>query len=237
MSERITTDPSEWPLSAARSVVIGVDVAFSSSGDHSAMVVGGEWMENGRSIIGFRHIRQFERGFPADDLADVIAATAREIGSPRVVFDASNNSAFSSILAARFPVNPSNYLVAGVLTSANEHAAQPTAFNVSLLGQRAVIPRWTLSKRELIEALSAELDNKSMRITRTGDWEVLRDELGSMERIVRASGTATYNAPNGRHDDMVLATALTLFGIRRIGAPARHRTIQRGERFSASAWT
>lgn len=117
-NQGIITDPSEWPLSAASSIVIGVDVAFSSDGDHSAMVVGGTWKENGRSVVGIRDIRQFERGYPADELADAIALTARGYGNPKVVFDASNNSAFASILAARFPVNPANHLVAGVITSA-----------------------------------------------------------------------------------------------------------------------
>ena len=238
MTDRIElNDPSQWSSYSARSIVIGVDVAFSTTGDHSAMVVGGVWMENGRSVIGVQQIRQFERGFPADDLADVIAATAREYGNPKVVFDASNNSAFASILAARFPTNPANYLIAGVITSAGEHASQPAPFNVSLLGQKAIIPRWTLSKRELVESVSAELDNKSLKLTRSGDWEVLRAELGSMERTVKASGTASYSAPDGRHDDTVMALSLCVFGLRRIGAPARKVHRPRRPTPSALAWT
>ena len=34
-----------------------------------------------------------------------------------------------------------------------------------------------------------ELDNQSLRIARVGDWEVLRDELATMEQTVRESGT------------------------------------------------
>jgi hypothetical protein len=236
MNDRNPVDPSEWPLAAAGSLVIGADVAFSTTGDHSSLVVGGTWLENGRSVIGIREIRQFERGFPADELADAIAMTARGLGSPRVIFDASNNSAFASVLAARFPVNPANHLVGGVITNAGEHASQPTPFNISLLGQRAVIPRWTLSKRELVESVSAELDNKSLKLTKTGDWEVLRDELTSLERIVKASGSATYSAPDGRHDDVVMALTLCVFGLRRIGAPARKVARPRREKFSSLAW-
>jgi hypothetical protein len=230
-------DPSNWPAYSAKSIVLGVDVAFSSTGDHSAMVVGGVWIENGRSIIGIQQIRQFERGFPADDLADVVAAKARDCGNPRVVFDASNNSAFASILAARFPSNPANHMVAGVITSAAEHAVQPTPFNLSLLGQKAVIPRWSLSKRELVESVSAELDNKSLKLTRSGDCETLRAELIAMERTVKASGAATYAAPAGRHDDTVMALTLCVFGLRRIGAPARKVHRQRRPVPSVLAWT
>jgi hypothetical protein len=231
------TDPSLWALAAAHSIVIGVDVAFATGGDHSAMIVGGVWLENGRSVIGVIEIVQFPTGTTADELADTIASTARKYGNPRVVFDASNNSAFASILAARFPTNPSNYLVGAAITGAAEHAAQPTPFPVSLLGQKTIVPRWTLSKRELIESVSAELDNKSLKLGMVGDWEALRDEFAVMERVVNAAGTVRYSAPAGKKDDMILALSLCVFGLRRIGAPIRRVNRPRRERPGSLAWT
>jgi hypothetical protein len=231
-----SVDPSQWPLTAARYIALGVDTAFATGGDHSAMVVGGVWIEGARSIIGIREIVQFPTGYAADELADAIADTARKYDSPRVIFDSSNNSAFASILAARFPNRPSNNLVAGVITAGADHAAQPVAFNVSLLGQKTVLPRWTLSKRELIESVSAELDNGGLKLTKTGSWEALRDEFAVMERTINAAGTVRYSAPAGKHDDLILALSLCVFGLRRIGAPARRIARERGPKFTSAAW-
>lgn len=235
MTAPTINDPADWPVSSAKSIAIGVDIGFSK--DHSAAIIGGVWVEGARSIIGVRETIQFELGFPADEVADAIAAKARDYGKPRIIFDASNNSAFASILAARFPANPANYLIAGTITNAAEHAATATVFNVSLLGQRAAIPKWTLSKRQLIESVAAEIDNGSLKIGRTGDWETLRDELAGMERTVRASGNVSYNAPDGRHDDMVMALSLCVFGLRRVGAPPRRIARPRRTAPSVLAWT
>ena len=83
------------------------------------------------------------------------------------------------------------------------------------------LPRWALSKRELIETTSMELDNRSLRIAKTGDWEALQEELQAMEQTVRVSGTVTYAAPEGQHDDLVLALSLCVFGARRLVAMLR----------------
>jgi hypothetical protein len=226
-------DPSNWHKPAAAAFCIGLDVGMAQ--DHSALVVAGAWRSGARSVIGVFDIRQFALGAPLDDVADAAADVARQHRC-RIVFDASNNSAFGSLLAARLGPNPANALVAGVITNALDHAAQPVPTMLSLSGVRTAIPRWTLSKRELIESISAEIDSGTLRIAHAGDWETLHDELLSMERTVRQSGSVAYSAPAGKHDDMVIALALSVFGLRRIGAPARPRLGQR-ERFSSAAWT
>jgi hypothetical protein len=38
-----------------------------------------------------------------------------------------------------------------------------------LVVPRAAVPKWSLSKSELIETLAAEMDNQSLRIGQTGD--------------------------------------------------------------------
>jgi hypothetical protein len=116
-------------------------------------------------------------------------------------------------------------------------AHRPTyGHGVSLGGQRPAIRRSSLSKKELVESVSAELDSGTLRIGQAGDWEALRDELMGMERTVRQSGSVAYSAPQGRHDDLALALSLCLFGLRRMGSPARRRHIQK-QRMSALAWT
>jgi hypothetical protein len=84
-----------------------------------------------------------------------------------------------------------------------------------------------------------ELHNRSLRIAKTGNWEALRDELQAMEQTVRASGTVSYAAPEGQHDDLVLVLALSLcvFGARRLVAMPRSFAMGRKQSFSKAAWT
>ena len=226
----IQTSPEKWPWSTAQAAVCGLDIGLAQ--DHSALITAGAWQSGARSIIGVKGIKHM----PLDEVADFTAETARGLGA-RVVFDCSNNSAFASILAARFGSNPANVLVAGVITNAADHAAMPTPMMLSVGGLKSAIPRWTLSKRELIECVAAESDGGTLRTGKSGDWETLREELSSMERTVRASGSVAYSAPSGKHDDLIMALALAVFGLRRIGGAAMRRRERRREPFGVGAWT
>jgi hypothetical protein len=130
-----------------------------------------------------------------------------------------------------------NWLIAAAITSALSHAAQPTPMPVAIGGLRSAVRRWTLSKSELVETIAAELGNGSLRIARTGDWAILQEELATMERTVRASGSASYSAPPGKHDDLVMALALCVFGCRRLGRQAAWRSRPPRQRISSAAWT
>jgi hypothetical protein len=226
-------DPKNWSRPAASAIMLGLDIGMAQ--DHSALISAGAWTAGGRSIIGVFDARQFQLGTPLDEVADVAAATACDLRA-KIVFDASNNSAFASLLAARMGARPATHLVAGVITNALDHAAQPVPMILSLGGMCSAIPRWTLSKRELVESIAAEIDSGTMVIGREGDWETLRDELGAMERTIRQSGSVAYSAPTGKHDDMVMALALAAFGLRRVGGNARrHRP--RSPPPNVAAWT
>jgi hypothetical protein len=107
---------------------------------------------------------------------------------------------------------------------------------IAIGGVRSAVQRWTLSKPELIETIAAEMSGNSLRIARMGDWEVLQAELQAMERTVRASGSASYSAPPGKHDDLVMALSLAVFGCRRFGQPALRRRLVKA-RVSAAGWT
>ena len=142
------------------------------------------------------------------------------------------------VLAARLPQPAVNHLVAATaITGALTHAAQPTPMLIAVIGGvQAAVQRWTLSKSELIETIAAEMSGNSLRIARMGDWEVLQAELQAMERIVRTSGSASYSAPPGKHDDLVMALSLAVFGCRRFGRPALRRRLVKA-RVSAAGWT
>ena len=122
-----------------------------------------------------------------------------------------------------------------IIVNAAHHAAAPSPMPVSVGTMRIALPRWTLSKRELIETTAMELG--SLRIAKTGDWELLRDELQAMEQTVRESGTVSYSAPEGHHDDLVIALSLCVFGARRLVAMPRPFAMGRRQSFSKAAWT
>jgi hypothetical protein len=108
---------------------------------------------------------------------------------------------------------------------------------IAIGGLKSAVRRWTLSKSELVETIAAELGNNSLRVARAGDWEALREELSTMDRSVRASGSAFYSAPPGKHDDLVMALALCVFGCRRLGRQAAPRSRTSRQRISSAAWT
>ena len=224
-------DPTYWNRSAGVGFTIGLDLGFAS--DHSAIVVGGAW-PRAQSTIGIFDVAQLPLGTPMNEVADVAVHLARR-HSARIVADLSNNSAFAALLASRLGRNPANYMVAAVITGAGTHANGPTPMPVSLGGVRTAVPRWSLSKPELIETVAAEIENGTLRIGKAGDWEKLRDELASIEREVRQSGSVAYSAPVGKHDDLAVALALCVFGCRRFGSQTHvHR---RYSPPSVAAWT
>ncbi len=226
-------DPKDWPRTTAEALVMGLDIGMAQ--DHSALVAAGSWRSGGRSVIGVFDLVQFPLGTPLDEVADFAADAARRFGA-RIVFDCSNNSAFASIVAARMGANPASALIAGVITNALDHAAQPVPMVLSLGGLRTAIPRWSLSKRELVENVAAEIDGGTLKIGKAGDWEMLRTELSAMDRTVRQSGSVAYSAPAGKHDDMVMALALAAFGLRRAGRSANRRR-RSPAHINGSAWT
>lgn len=66
------------------------------------------------------------------------------------------------------------------------------------------------TKGQLIESLALAFDRDELRIL---DDQILKDELKSYERKSTLYGRATYSAPPGGHDDMVIALALAWQGV------------------------
>jgi hypothetical protein len=226
-------DPSTWPLHAASGFIIGLDIGMHA--DHSALVLAAVWPAAAQAI-GVIGLKQFPLGTPLEDVADEAARISREARAT-VVVDTTNNSAFAGVMAIRLPQPAVNHLIAAAITSALAHAAQPTPMPVAIGGVTNAVRRWTLSKPELIETIAAELGNNSLRIARVGDWEILQGELATMERTVRASGSAAYSAPSGKHDDLVMALALAVFGCRRLNPQSLPRSHPPRPRVSARGWT
>ena len=129
------------------------------------------------------------------------SAKAQALSGVKKLVGGRARQAYAPAVLLRYPLSigrPSDRLVAGVITNALTHATSPTPMLLTLAGQRVGIPRWTLSKRELIEAVGAEIGAGSLRFGKAGDWELLRDELNTLEREVRQSGFVSYAAPAGQ---------------------------------------
>jgi len=72
--------------------------------------------------------------------------------------------------------------------------------------------RWSVAKQILISRLDAALHTGLLRIVKElREAGPLAEELKNFQRSVSAAGRATYAARVGKHDDLVLATALAVW--------------------------
>ncbi len=67
------------------------------------------------------------------------------------------------------------------------------------------------SKQKAIEKLAVDIEHRNLTIP---DWDILIDELGVFGCELTASGNIKYGAPEGYHDDCVIALALANWGLR-----------------------
>jgi hypothetical protein len=72
--------------------------------------------------------------------------------------------------------------------------------------------RWSVAKGLLISGVDARLHSGELRFAaELGEAHTLAEELKDFRRHVGAAGRATYQARVGRHDDLVLAVAISLW--------------------------
>ena len=228
-------DPTTWDVYASSGLVIGLDIGQMS--DHSAYVLAGCWPQ-ASNTIGVIGIKRFTLGMPLMQVAEEVAGLARQ-SNARIVCDLSNNSGFAQLLAPLLGERPANRLLAAVITAIGTHAAQAVPMAITINGKTAGVPRITLSKRELVEQIGAELDAGTFGLGKVGDWEALRHELGRLQRVARQSGSVSYQAAEGEHDDLVTALSLALYGCRRL-APLRRpgqARVRPPSKFGPAAWT
>jgi hypothetical protein len=227
-------DPCTWPRSSASIFIIGVDLALMA--DRSTKIVAGYWGNIPSYPIGLVDMKQYPIGFPLDELAQEVADDLHKYPNSRCLFDATNNTAWAGTLANRVP-HPSQKVIGCVFTNGDAHAAMPETMIVSVNGKPHAIYRWSLSKRSAFFEMSAEFDAKTLRIGQNGDRQVLIDEFKSIQAGRTASGKITMSAPTGKNDDMVAATALAVFGCRRLGGAYRPRRAKsRGHGSGRDMW-
>ncbi len=78
------------------------------------------------------------------------------------------------------------------------------------------------SKKALIELLMIAFEQKNIKIL---DEEVQKNELDIFEYKMNPSGTVHYSAPDGYHDDCVIALALANWGLENMGGQSMEITV------------
>lgn len=79
---------------------------------------------------------------------------------------------------------------------------------------------WHVAKGELVSVAQVALQQGKLNVSpQLPEARTLRDELGTFEVTLTAAANAQFSHRDGKHDDLVLATALALWGA---GRRARH---------------
>jgi len=74
---------------------------------------------------------------------------------------------------------------------------------------------WHVAKGELVSVAQVALQRGKLAVAPgLPEARTLRDELATFEVTLTAAANATFSHRVGRHDDLVLATALALWGAR-----------------------
>jgi hypothetical protein len=88
---------------------------------------------------------------------------------------------------------------------------------------------YKVPKRDLIVGVQLMLQNGELNIASgLADGEALKRELSSMRVSMTAGGREKFGAQSGEHDDLVLAVALAVWGLKKV---TQRKTVgERGER-------
>jgi len=74
------------------------------------------------------------------------------------------------------------------------------------------------TKRELVQGLMLAIEKRD--VGWPASWDVLTSELERYEYEIGPTGSISYGAPSGYHDDCVIALALAQWGRNKYGAGA-----------------
>jgi hypothetical protein len=231
-------DPDDcynWPLNRAPAF-IGVDPAFVK--DHTAIGVVTVHMMNGVPILAQRDVQVLEQGTPSETVVDHIIRTT-QFYQGKVIIDSTNNLALVGSIANRFGREAANRLVAVTIAAASEDSTTPVPFDVAVGGLRCVIPRFTVSRSRTFERIVGEISNKTIRLSKHGDANILREQISSIE-MIEGGGKRAFDHPSDGHDDAIWAVGLAIYAARKfVGSSTLkpRRSSGGAPRFTSAAWT
>ncbi len=95
----------------------------------------------------------------------------------------------------------------------SEAGLEPVAITITAGGEPTVVPGgWNVPKRDLVSVVQTTLQTQRLRFAEgLPDVQLLTHELLNFEYKLTAKAHDTYNAREGKHDDMVLSLALAVW--------------------------
>jgi hypothetical protein len=231
-------NPATWNLFSSETVVVSCDIGFAR--DYSVLTLLGLWRGAVGPVIGVVEVKRLPLGCTPDEVVNAALEMARPYDA-KIIWDASNQSAMGQLFATRIGRKVAEKVFAASITAATEHAESPGQLPVTAVDMRVMLPKLSLSKRELCETVDQMMRSGQLRIGRsdTSDWQVLVDELTQMERRETAAGRISYSAPDrdDAHDDAIMSLAIGVALINRIGGTTRRKIRPRREKPGPRAWT
>lgn len=233
------TDPSEWDRYAAHRLVLAHDYGFKS--DHSTLLVGGLWKDRGVNFTGIIHIEQISLNTPPltvrQHLFDCWQTFKTTTGTLGVVVDSrSNQSHFQDCCLMGIAPTPLGLN----LTGAERHAAKPQPILIPSGNERPVVAyEFNMSRTQMFDDVNAALENKTLYLTKTGDYQKLVDEMVVLERHQTAARNTIYQPPIGGHDDLAVSLGYVVYVLTHL--TAMMRPVQRRgtvtPAINSAAWT
>lgn len=193
-------DPSEWH--GSEYTVLAHD--FGLTADFSTALVMGKWTDLGRSVFAVMYAERFPHGLSPTETVERVVRLAVDWRAHEVVADISNQQAHLEALAGASPTP----ICPLKITSRSQHALEPALGHITVGGNKARVPIWTLSRTELIDGLYPFFEQGALRITEQGDGPEIIQELSSLSREITRASNVVWACPPSGHDDMAISAAI-----------------------------
>jgi phage terminase large subunit-like protein len=158
--------------------------------------------------------RQYVAGVDVASLVDYTVVTVFDVAAREVVFTDRFNRVDYNVLENRLTAVYHRFGLSSMTVEANS-IGQPVIDHLRQKGL-TVIPFTTTNstKQAIIQGLQSAFEHGSIKIPND---PIMIDELQSFEAKRNASGSFSYSAPDGMHDDMVMSLAIAWDSISKSG--------------------
>ena len=126
------------------------------------------------------------------------------------------------------------------LTGAERHAMKPQPILIPNGNERPVVAHeFNMSRTQMFDDVNASLGNKTLYLTKTGDYQKLIDEMVVLERHQTAARNTMYQPPGGGHDDLAVSLGYVVYVLSHLAAMTRpvQRRDSAAPAISSAAWT
>jgi len=191
--------------------VHGLDIGQDA--DYTAIVTIGK---NSRTLADQKRFRHYTWR----QQADIIAEYLQQYPGLLYLDATSYGTVFYPLLQAALVTHKAKTKLAGIWITGGRGELTQKATTEGLI--------YTLGKERLIQDLQVAVESQSFRVPATPEFQWLHEELSIFDFELHKSGGIDYGAPEGFHDDGVIALALA---IQRLGVSRMRHSCQKIEIF------